>query len=403
MNTLRVLCARDGDGVRAVGWALFDDAGRLLSQSASAADATPGAERIEAVLAAATVRLIALKLPPLPAARRLNAARYALEDRLATPSAELVVAVGTQAQDGTVLAAVTERSLLTALVADRDEFERVTPESALCPPRTDWVWCTSGAAGGFVRLPDGGAFAVDTPAAPGALPAELAAALSQAAKASTQPPQLLVAHRVDEAALELWSKSTGVRFQRAPPWHWSQASPEAFGAAPDLLEAEFPRTSTHSKPGIARLFRPAMLLVAAALVLHLAATLGQWAWLKVDLWRTSGATMALGTEAGVTVEGTSAEVAMAIAQRYARMRHAAGLYAPGDALPLLARVAPALGALPPAALKSAVYADGAWSFDFGALDPAALAALDRALASAGISALHAPTAGGVRFRISSTP
>ena len=402
MTTLRALCDREGEDVRVAAWALFDDAGRLLSQSNDVGDDAPRANRNEAVIAAKAVRLISLKLPPMPGARRLSAARYALEDRLAAPSAELGLAVGPQHQDGTVLAAVCERSFLMALADHHADFERAIPESALSPPRAHWMWCASAVGGGFVRLPDGGAFAVDAPFGD-ALPPELEAALAQAVKASTPPAKVLVADRVDDAALERWSGSTGVRFERAQPWRWPQAPPEAFSAAPDLLQGEFARTLASTTRGIMRLFRPALLLVAAAIMVHVVATLGQWAWLKADLWRTQRALAALAVELGLSAEGTSSDVATTIAQRYTQMRHTAGLTAPADALPLLARAAPTLTGPAASALRSATYAGGAWTLDLGPLDASTVAVMDRALAGAGVSALHAQTAAGVRFRLTLTP
>ena len=66
----------------------------------------------------------------------------------------------------------------------------------------------------------------------------------------------------------------------------------------------------------------------------------------------------------------------------------------------LARAAPALSSLPSNALKSAIYADGAWTTELGAVDGPALTRVDRELTSAGVAALQAKTAGGYRMRLS---
>ena len=95
--------------------------------------------------------------------------------------------------------------------------------------------------------------------------------------------------------------------------------------------------------------------------------------------------------------------ATALGKRYADVRHRAGLAAPGDALPLLARAAPALGALPAGALKSATYAGSTWTFDLGKIDPAHAASLDRKFAAAGLATLAATTATGTRMRIAPAP
>ena len=115
------------------------------------------------------------------------------------------------------------------------------------------------------------------------------------------------------------------------------------------------------------------------------------------------ATIAMAQDAQLA-DATSPDTAVrSIVKLHADLRHRAGLAAPADAIPLLARAAPALSALPSGALKSATYADGAWTIEFGPLDASMQAALDRALRNAGASALQAKTSGGYRMRISLSP
>jgi hypothetical protein len=79
------------------------------------------------------------------------------------------------------------------------------------------------------------------------------------------------------------------------------------------------------------------------------------------------------------------------------------LLAPGDALPLLAQATPALADLPPGAIKSAIYGDGAWTLDLASVDATRLARVDRVLAERGVAVLQAPTQSGVRLRLTATP
>jgi hypothetical protein len=150
-------------------------------------------------------------------------------------------------------------------------------------------------------------------------------------------------------------------------------------------------------------FRPALGLAALALALHVGATLVQWAAYRFSDWRIGRATVALAQEAGVSDATTPASAIGALVRRHADARHRAGLLAPGDALPLLAQATPALAELPPGALKSAVYGDGAWTLELANLDAARLARLDRALTDRGVAVLQAPTTGGLRVRLSPTP
>jgi hypothetical protein len=82
---------------------------------------------------------------------------------------------------------------------------------------------------------------------------------------------------------------------------------------------------------------------------------------------------------------------IAFSRRYAQIRHDHGLSAPEDALPLLARAAPALAALPPGTVKRASYADGHWTLDLALANPAAIGDLELRMRSAGVPALVAPS------------
>jgi hypothetical protein len=403
MTTLRVLLSAPPAATRAGPWALFDGDGRCVRRGRNVPAEWPAADVREAVLAAELVRIVALTLPPLPAQRVAAAATFALEDQLATTGEAPAIGVSAQQKNGSVLANVTSRAVLAAVAAFRPPFARVLAEPALAPVDAGWTWYASGATGGFVRRADGSAFAVGASAAMAALPGELASSLTQAARANTAPATVAVALPSDDAALARWTRDAGRPFVRATAWQWDAAPPEAFAAAPDLLAGEFARAPTAPAVGTLRLFRPALVLCALALGVHVAATIAQWAWLKVDLWRTARAQIAMAQEAQLA-DATSPEAAVrAIVKRYADLRHRAGLAAPADALPLLARAAPALSALPSGTLKSATYADGAWTIEFASLDPAAQAAIDRALRNAGANALQAKTAGGYRMRISLSP
>jgi hypothetical protein len=88
-----------------------------------------------------------------------------------------------------------------------------------------------------------------------------------------------------------------------------------------------------------------------------------------------------------------------LARRYAQLRHEHGLAAPDDALPLLARAAPALRALPPGTVKTATYRDAHWTLDLTLNNADALAALDAQLRQSGVPALLAATSSGVRVRL----
>ena len=122
--------------------------------------------------------------------------------------------------------------------------------------------------------------------------------------------------------------------------------------------------------------------------------------MRFEDWRAKSALASLAREAGYV---GSDDPATAIARRHSQARHLAGLSAPADALPLLARAAPALAALPAGMLKSATYADGHWTFDLAKLDVSATQHLEQQLASAGLATLQAANPLGARMRVALAP
>jgi hypothetical protein len=205
---------------------------------------------------------------------------------------------------------------------------------------------------------------------------------------------------VTDASLARWTRETGVTFVRGKPWRWQDAGPDAFTAALELREAGVSRPAARGRE-LRRLFVPALAITTIAVALHVALTLGEWAVQKYSAWQRGRDWAAVAAAAGVAPSqaATPASAAAAIARRYAAEKHAHGQPAPDDALPLLARSAAALAALPPGAVKSAVYADGHWTFDLGRIDADAARRLDAGMRASGLPALVATSAAGTRMRV----
>jgi hypothetical protein len=402
MSVLRLLLSAPPSASRAEAWALFDDAGRVVDRGRAAPDRWPSAGVREAVLAASLVRVIPLALPPMSAARVASAAAYALEDRLAVTDDAPAIGVSTPRADGSVIAAVVSRRTLDAVIATTPRFARVLVEPALAPVHAAWTWYASDAGGGFVRTSDGGAFAVASSPGGATLPPELTAALTQAARKGHAPREVIVAERCTPDVLASWRAACGVPFVAGTPWRWDAATSTAFADAPDLLSHD--ATPATQQPGERwRMLRPAIAIAVAALALNIAATIGQWAWLKYSSWSAARSIVAAAQSAGIA-DATTADAALrALARQDAAMRHRAGAIASDDALPLLARAAPALATLPSGAIKSAAFVDGAWTVELAALDAPALSALDRRLQDAGLAPLQAKTNAGYRMRVTAAP
>lgn len=393
MKTLRVRLESPPDPSRADPWALVDDHDRVLASGIDPPQRWPVADRRVAVLAADAARVVALTLPPLPASRVAGAAAYALEDRLATPLDDVVVAVGPRHADTSVTTVVVNRALASALAAAQPRFDRAIAEPQLAGDVDGWGWYESG-SGGFVRTGDGSAFAVG-PAMDAQLPPELVAALRQAARAGTAPEQVVAQRPADPPLLAAWTRASGVPFVAGTPWQWASAPASAFAAAVDVL-APARMTRTASTRHDASPLPVAAALVALAAAVHLAATAGTWAWRKVELARAERALEAIATELGAASPAD-------IARIHADARHRAGRGAPSDAMPLFARAAPALAALPAGALRTATFGQGTWTIDLAKVDDAALAGLRDRVENAGLFVVHAPTASGVRARIGIAP
>ncbi|HEV2979013.1 MAG TPA: type II secretion system protein GspL [Casimicrobiaceae bacterium] len=402
-TTLRVWVDDPPEAGREFAWVLFDAAGGQVGSGRSAPSAWPAAERSEAVVAARHGRIVTLTLPPLPPGRIVAAARFALEDQLADAPDESHVAVGSERGSTGLRVAIVASSWMAAFVAASQRaglnWDRAVLESdlALAPAR-GWRWCAASVGEpGFVRTHRGATIAVG-PAQGDAPPAELALAL---ARGGADAPQTV---RVDAAGatpmlLDRARALTGVEFVAGTPWRWADAAPGAFAGAIDLFCERFGRNAARPALDFRRLLRPALWIAALAIGLHVAATLGQWVWLR---WETTAIGRELTALAATAVPefaaGTTAP-ALALAQRERDLKHRAGLLAGDDFLPLLARAAPVLSALPPEAIRSLTYADGHLLLDLQKIEPTRPAALQRELQRAGLVAIAAPTSNGARLRV----
>ena len=405
MTTLRVYLDFPPDPAREMEWALFDDANRLVRRGRAPIAGWPSAESREAVIAAAHGRLVTVKLPPLPPQRVQSAASFALEEQLAGAPEESHVATGRQSADGSLRVAIVGAAWMRAFQAASKRclirWQRVLLESDLArPPAEGWCWCAESLESvGFVRTDSGSSISVG-PSHGGDLPEELALALA----GSSRRPRLVRVDvaGVDQTLLERARAQTGVEFAAGPPWHWSGAEPVAFDTAIDLQVGAFDTASAAPRMNVARLFRPALWIVGAALMIHVLAGAGEWLSLQwqlraLDREMSALAQVAVGDSVGNNAAGVTP--ASAIVRRHGELRHRAGLAASNDLLPLLARAAPAISAIPAGAVRSLHYADGHIVFELQKLDVPQTTRLQRELQQLGLVAIAVPTANGARLRI----
>jgi len=405
--TLRVLVEAPLDATRACEWALFDHAGHLLRGGRDRPVDWPPADRREAVVAATHGRLATVTVPPMPPPRASAAVRFALEEQLADAPEDSHVALASQMADGSVRTAIVADDWMRAFIASSErcgvDWDRALLESDLAPAAPgSWRWCAASVTRtGFVRTDRGATIAVG-PANGDSPPGELALALSSA---GAQAPRTV---RVDAdgasaALLANARKETRAEFVAGKPWRWSEATPAAFANAVDLLTGRYSATvASAQRADLAKRFRPALWIVAIAIAVQVAAGVGQWLWLR---WQTAAVERELASLARAAVPeyaaGTNPELTpiAALMRRERDLKHRAGLAARDDFVPLLARAAPALGALPAGALRGLTYGDGHVVLELQKLDPAQTSRVQRELQQAGLVAIAAPTASGARIRI----
>ena len=396
---LRVFLPAAPRADRADRWIRMNADGCVVDRGQDVPSRWPADAAVDAVLAADRVRLISLALPPMPRERLRGAVRYALEDRIATPLDEAAIATG-ESRNGACVVAVAAAALIREITAHERRFRRIVPESALVAPSDGWTWCASGAGDAFVRRHDGSAFAVQRIDDAGSLPDELAAALAQAKRTNEAPASIHVAFAVAPSRLGQWTQAYGVPFASAPAWQWDEAGETAFASAPDFQRDASQSAERATAVSAWRPFRAALVLGALALTIHLGGLLVQWSWLGVERWRLEAALVDTAKAAQLPDVRSAYAAAQAIAHQYAAARHQASQAAPSDALPLLARAAPALASLPAGAVRSARYAGDAWTVDIAKIDAMTLSRLERRLGDAGLDALAAPASGGTRIRLS---
>ncbi|HJU24424.1 MAG TPA: type II secretion system protein GspL [Casimicrobiaceae bacterium] len=400
---LRVFVAGFPSAERPPHWVRYALDGRAIAHGQDVPSRLPADPNVEIVLAAHQARLVALALPPMPRSRLAGAARYALEDQIASAPGESCIALAKQT-NGTCIAAIASQALIRAIESHVPRASRIVPESALAPCADGWTWCRSATGDGFVRRADGSAFVVTQADANDDLPLELAAALDVAKRTHDTPSRVRVAFSIDAAQLTRWSQSSGIAFAAAPAWRWEDAPAAAFAAAPDFRSDDDKLgDTTANRTGIVRAFRPALLLGGLALALYVGGLAVQWSYLTFENWRLSRALVSEAAAAQLTDAATPAAAVAAIARRNAEVLHHAMKSVSTDALPLLARAAPALDALPTRTLRSARYAGGAWTLELGKVDAATLSRVTRSLAATGIDTLSAPTQAGTRMRLALSP
>jgi type II secretion system protein L len=411
MKLLRVLIDRAAtDGDLASPWALIEAGSGRPRTGTGPPDTWPRADRVEALLVPDLVRVATLRLPPVPPGRLREAARFALEDQLLDSPDSLEFAVSAQRSDGSVRAAIADSRRLAGI---REALARSGARSLAIVPATDlalpsdgrWAWLSLDDSGApFIVMADGSVAGVDAvPAGAGETeadppPPSLVLALEQATREARRPAALVPTgprSTAERDRLARWLTSTGIAIDPPQPWAWDAALP-----APELA-VDFATTAPPSPPAPGsgrKLFVTAAVIAAVAVAAHTVFALADRLWTQ---WRVDAVVDAQRRLAGTVAPELlgSQTPASALARKHREARHRAGLPAADDLLPLLGTAAQAVRTLPAGTLRVLSFAPGQITAEFAALPEDTLVRLQRDLEAAGLTSVAAPTASGVRMRI----
>jgi general secretion pathway protein L len=314
----------------------------------------PAADEVAVVLPAARMAFARARLPHGPVAKLARLAPFAIEDAIAPSPESVRTALVRHLGDGEWLVAVLDRSwfddALAALADEGAEPDRVIAESALVPYVPGAWSAVWHGAGGFVVIDDAEAIALDaTVDARAPLALKLAADERRGRADAPQSVRVFTARGAEPPDLARWSDALHVPVAAAGPWRPESIDARAIAAVDLRAEGTDAMLREHGR--LARL-RPAALVAAIVLGVHGLLTVGDWLRLRFEAAGLRAAAEANYRTAFPDAR-TVVDPALQMARGVAGLRRAAGEPDPADALPLLARLAPALQAadVRPQALK----------------------------------------------------
>lgn len=320
-------------------------AGGRMEDGACAVREVPSADEIIVVVPAARVAFARARLPRGPVAKLARLAPFAIEDAIAPSPESVRTALVRHLGAGEWLVAVVEREwlerALAELAAEGAEPDRVILESALvpCDPGS-WsvVWHGSG---GFAVLDGTEAIALDA-SLDGRPPLVLKLAADERRGRADAPRsvRVLAAGGAELPDLAKWSESLHAPVSAAG--RWQPESIDARRIATIDLLADAGASGWRDSNWLAQL-RPAALIAGIVLGVHGLLTVGDWLRLRYEAGALRTAAEAQFRRAFPDAR-TVVDPALQMGRGVAGLRRAAGEPDAADAIPLLARLAPALRA-----------------------------------------------------------
>jgi general secretion pathway protein L len=371
-----------GETPSRVEWALVDGPRSTRGESALA-DLPRAADRVQLVVPAAQVLITRARLPQGARRRAGSVLAYAVEEASAfEPEANHVSWLGA-VRDADALAVVDKAGLerwRDALEAVGVRAYEVHSEILLLPQAgRDWQLAWNGAEG-FVRTGEFAGAATDGGDA--ASPPLALQLMLEEAKARGARPDAIALHVVapgTEPDVAAWERALALPVHVQGAWDWRSA-PEAAGIS---LAQE--RRRWRLAPGALASLRPAALIAAAALALHGAALIVDWALLGSEQ-RAVRAQMQARFRSVFPDAVAIADPSLQMQRHLASARHRAGLPDSGDFAPMLELVAAGLQGLPAGSVRIVSYESGRITLELTTAEPAALRRVASRLVQAGLIA-----------------
>ena len=381
MSLLRIY-APLGETPSRCAWALVD-ARQAARGEGTLAELPRAAQRVQLVIPAAQVLIARTRLPQGARRRAGPVLAFAVEEASAAdPEANQVSWVGA-AGDADALAVIDKRGLerwRDALEAAGLRAYEVHSEILLLPRAgREWSLAWDGAEG-FVRTGEFEGAATDRGdhTSP---PLALRMMLEEAQVRGSRPDAIAVYVLAPGAEPDVasWERALGVPVRVQGAWDWRTA-PEDAGIS---LAQE--RRRWRLAPGALASLRPAALIAGAALALHGAALVVDWARLGSEQ-RAVRAQMEARFRSVFPDAAAIADPALQMRRQLATARHRAGLPDEGDFAPMIEQVVAGLEGLPAGSLRTVSYEGGRMTLELAMAEPAALRRVAARLIQAGLIA-----------------
>ncbi len=370
-------------------WALLDDGREPITGEGRLSELPQRADRVQLVISAAEVLITRARVPRTARRRDGAVLAFAVEEQIAgEPDANQASWLGAVGDDD-VLAVVDKPGLTRwreALGAIGIRGYEIQCETLLLPWKTDaWSLAWDGREG-YVRT---GAFeGAATDRGDRTTPPLLLRLLLDEAKTNSAAPASIALYATGPDAVPdvaTWARELGIPVHFAGTQDWRTAPP----GAGIVLAQERRRWGAFA--GIAARLRPAAWILGAALSLHAAALVIDWALLANEQ-RALRQQMNSRFRAAFPDAVAVVDPALQIRRKLAEARHAAGQADGGDFLPMIAAVAAGTKRLPAGALKVLSYESGRMTLQLVATDEATVNRIVTEMGQAGLHVERSPVA-----------